>query len=261
MIRIKVTNLPAYVRQSCSLRDQWSSENEYVTLWFRGHRASGWNLLPRLYRPEVLGKSSNHDHVANLEGEFRTQFARRSPPFLTQTAGSNPWNLYFLMQHYGMPTRLLDWTDSALLALFFAVARHDGKTDAAVWVLDPFWLNRRSTNSDQVYDPGDATLDTFLQQPYSVVATKKLPAALDPPHFDRRITSQRSHFTIHGRSVEPIEELAIAKGAETRLAKIVLPAASIESIRYDLQTCGITETAIFPDLEGLSRELLNEQGL
>ena len=66
------------------------------------------------------------------------RFGRNSPFAPTGVSGSealppNNWDLYFLMQHYGAPTRLLDWTESALIALYFAVRDNPGYYDSAVY--------------------------------------------------------------------------------------------------------------------------------
>ena len=82
---------------------------------------------------------------------------------------------------------------------------------------------------------------------------RKLPLALDPPHIARRVAVQHSHFTIHG--TDPMGLMTLRNHARNRLVKIALPQASIEQTRVDLYTCGVTDSVIFPDLEGLSREL------
>jgi hypothetical protein len=114
------------------------------------------------------------------------------------------------MHHYGAPTRLLDWTDGALLALYFAVrpeyetgSYRKDRFDAAVWALEAIWLNEKKdvlhaqiialSNTKEVQDrlpekPLDEDSDV----------KKKFPAAIDPPHIARRVAVQRSHFTIFG---------------------------------------------------------------
>jgi hypothetical protein len=86
-----------------------------------------------------------------------------------------------------------------------------------------------------------------------------LPVAIDPPHVARRVSVQRSRFTIHGRSKRGLESFARnVKGS--RLVKFVVSRKVGSQILKDLSTCGIVETSVFPDLEGLSRELETKWG-
>jgi hypothetical protein len=175
------------------------------------------------------------------------------------------WEWYALMQHSGAPTRLLDWTEGALIALYFAVRdKRDKTSDAAVWVLDPWELNRAVMGTAEVIAPGADIgvlkehadrYKQWLPARYEIGGdlTVKLPAAIYPTHFDRRISSQRSCFTIHGSAKDGFDRLP--ERAEERLAKIVIPGSVAGEIDHALSIAGIDEITIFPDLDGLGRWL------
>jgi len=100
--------------------------------------------------------------------------------------------------------------------------------------------------------------DPWFPKPFEDALHPKMPLALDPPHVARRVSVQRSHFTIHGTDKEGLDRLAGQK--DSRLVKITIGASGITDILDDLETYGIVETTIFPDLEGLSRELVRTWG-
>ena len=78
------------------------------SLWFRGSGKHTYKLLPSLYRHRSLRTT---DDLERLERELMTRFRQRSIPFLTRPLVDD-WDVLFFMQHYGIPTRLLDWTEN-----------------------------------------------------------------------------------------------------------------------------------------------------
>jgi hypothetical protein len=196
------------------------------------------------------------------ENEIRTEYKLRAFQLMSESRvpkDDKEW--YFLMQHFGAPTRLLDWTDAALIALYFAVHAQNKFTNATVWMLDPEWLNSevlKKIDPDNyvsgVLLPDWREVEPWFPEPFEQPLHVDLPVAVDPPHVARRVSVQRSRFTIHGKSKRGLDALA-ASLPKTRLVKFMVPNRVGKQILKDLSTCGIVETSVFPDLEGLSREL------
>ncbi len=160
-----------------------------------------------------------------------------------------------------MDTRLLDWTDGALIGLYFAVRDGKGYEDAAVWVLGAWELNQEVVHKDEVIPPGDPgtskedreRYDRWLPPRFTRARWPHWPAAIYPGHIMPRIGAQRSCFAIHGRDPRGLD--AIARELNVRISKILIPSWCVQSIRRSLETCGIDEATVFPDLEGLGKQV------
>jgi GNAT superfamily N-acetyltransferase len=182
---------------------------------------------------------------------------------LAEARPQNSWEWYFLMQHSCAPTRLLDWTEGALLALYFALKDSKNGKDASVWVLDPWWLNERVLKEREVIPPGATAgiwrpdADRYypwLPNRYDRNATlPDEPVAVYPSHIARRISTQRSCFTVHGSDPEGLEKLGSEENA--RLVNIFVSGSAAHTIQEELAVYGVDEVTIFPDLDGLGRSL------
>lgn len=234
-------------------------------LWFRGQGDINLGLVPKLWRDEY--------RRAN-EAEIRLEFMSVGHPMVDGVDSGDDWYWYFLMQHYGCPTRLLDWTTGPLFALYFAV-RHERTTDAAVWVLDPWRWNRAHVKD--LYGPVISgwkeakpyllELEDAFDSEYDENQTdEKWPIAIEPPHIDRRIAAQGSKFLMFGRKKDMLASPAINrkrgdKGKHAIVDRIRVPRQSASAILSELNGLGINQRSLFPDLGGLGEHIAWEWSL
>lgn len=256
----EANSINEFVGVASQLKNDWFPDDSNWGPWFRGHAQVHWKLAPKLYRRGATKRS-----IRIIEDEIRQEFIVRAPGLtgLTEHRPQNSWEWYFTMQHSGAPTRLLDWTEGALLGLYFAVRDSSGSEDASVWVLDPWWLNQRVVGEREVVPPG-ATAGIWepdVKRYYRWLPDRydrgtEIPpesVAVYPSHTARRISTQRSCFTIHGSDSNALDKLSGERGA--RLVNVRISRTVVREIVDQLAMCGIDEITIFPDLDGLGRFL------
>lgn len=138
---------------------------------------------------------------------------------------SDRWELLALAQHHGLPTRLLDWTVSPLVALFFAIESQSERPSAVYAYESEPAMNREELTS---VDP--LKLDRLR--------------VYQPTHVTRRVTAQSSVFTVH-----PIPWLHFDSPDVT---KVVIAPGAKDEMRECLDIYGINRKTVFPDLDGLA---------
>jgi FRG domain len=246
-------NLSAFIERIKEIKARWDPKEHDAGLWFRGSQKSHWPLIPGLYR-----YLDHETKVHEAEDEIREEFIKRAPS-LTEHRPVNGWEWYFMMQHYGVPTRLLDWTENPQLGLYFAVKDSDGLHDAAVWILNPWWLNGRVLRRREVLPPGSPGLIEEDSNIYNQWLPdrfdrrhrlhKQLPVAVFANHFERSISAQSSCFTIHGLDRRALDKLFPSHS--DRITRVIIPSFATEAIREELNEFGIDEVTVYPDLQGL----------
>ena len=211
-----------------------------VRLLWRGHARKEWRLHPSLYHK---GKAQCEQTLTNT---FRAKAAVRIPK-TPDWSQSLHW--LSLMQHYGLPTRLLDWSRSPLTALYFAVqVEHLHDSDGAVWGLATARLNTSMADADGNVS---SAIDKLLSAAFRPHPPMNKALALECPHFDLRHLVQDSEFTVHG-SEQPLEEHPSAKDF---LVKIIVPREAKSRLKAGLELLNISESFLFPDLEHLASKL------
>lgn len=203
--------------------------NRNCELWYRGQPQASFNLIPRIARSPLNPKDeilflSKFKSLAIPDVQFLPSFPIPNGP-------AAYWHWLFQMQHYGVPTRLMDWSRDAFVGLFFAVtqAAADVGNDAAVWVLNPVILNEAFSfhsfvNPGYIPNVDEPVVDLYFGPNAQILGTTK-PAAVIGPMNNPRIVAQRGTFTVFPR-IEDVTPLNLFTDASNYLLKICIAAAS-----------------------------------
>jgi hypothetical protein len=230
--------------------------------YYRGHGDAEWQLLPLLFRDRnapVDGSRERRDHFLALEHNLYFEFRARARELHGQHLTS--WDVLFAMQHFRAPTRLLDWTETFAVALYFALSDRPAGRRPCIWLLNPLRLNEKSWGLADLLTPKYLGLGPSGQRYASyedrLVGDEKMgwdePVALYPDLTNARIHAQRGSFTIHGDVQEPLER--IGSGARPFVASVDISEQAFDDGARFLALAGIDDALLFPDLDGLSKAL------
>ena len=239
------------------IRKEYSEWKTGTFPWFRGEPESKTPLLPRVYRKKPDG--SYHDENQLL------QFFRMKAHSLAQgnvpprSGHTDQW--LFLAQHHGLPTRLLDWSEGALISLYFALLHNN----PIVWMLNPIGLNRLSVNTHSSNKDNEYPLTWIIYDDERInigsenirgawehdIRGVNLPIAVHSTNIHPRMSAQKSCFTVHGKTKDSLNNLV----GDKIIRKFILNPSKAETMQSELRMLGVSQSTIFPDLDGLSKEL------
>lgn len=211
-------------------------------VWYRGQANREWNLLPGLFRTHS---------VTSLEERAYREWVRRAE--LIEKPEENEWSHLFNMQHYGVPTRLLDWTESFAVAVGFSLvfSNYGERSIPRVFLLNPVALNKKTTGREKVFEiPDDKTFSyraTYLEGD-GIMPTG--PVAVRPSIYsrnNRRADNQAGVFTIHDNSSQPVDSQP-----ENVVTSFTIERDEIPGARLFLKLSNVNAYTIYPDFGGLA---------
>jgi hypothetical protein len=164
---------------------------------------------------------------------------------------SNDWEILFDMQHYWIPTRLLDWTTVMGVAIAFILHnKYDTSENSALYVLDPISLNRTSGRNEIINVPEDKGFEyKTIYWEHRPVQIEK-PLAIRPGQQSDRIIAQKGVFTVHGTLDSGFEN-----DASDCFKKIILPDSAKEEALDFLKWANLDEYTIYPDIVGMAHHI------
>ena len=275
-----ITTVSEYIDTIKSINSQWNKESETIGaeyILFRGQNIDA-PLLPTVLRNQS-GKAFLHGTDAGTIVYKEPMIVREFDSIYknyTNVRFENIVEKFAFMQHYGIPTRLLDWTKNSIIALFFAVTDTLDSNISVVWMLHSGALNTLTENRakssfwyhseyvtarldmihflngsrlyPEFYKKYDGKYEFFRDKD-----TIKYPIAFHPAVSEnQRLVTQKGMFTIHGLENSPIEAIIEKEGLTKYLIKLRIN--NIENIKEELRLLGITPRSVYPDLFGLAEE-------
>lgn len=206
-------------------------------LWFRGQSNANYKLIPSIIRTEM--------GLRNENAIFETyrKFAQKLNP-----GHNDEWELLIDMQHYFVPTRLLDWSESLMIALFFATMGHNDGEDAGLFILDPIRLNQKSGKNGIPNMPFDK-MGLSYKEAYieKIPFPAAHPIAIKSSYLNDRVMAQRGMFTVHTDRKNGLEE-----EYPDVVKKYCISDNAIAEIKDLLYVSNINESTVFPDFYGVA---------
>ena len=249
---------------------------------FRGQSSVDWNIESSLQR----NLDSNEDHALNTEHWLIYQFKRRAHHYIECPEDEDILSWLALMQHHGAPTRLVDFTYSFYVALFFAAVEAEG--DCTVWCIDEGWLRSISRSlSDKYISTKFGTLRDDDYEKINLFAGEYLNkllkvnkgltdefegvlqgvVAIDPYKQGKRVAFQQGVFlvplNIDIGFFENIEQSlsetndSYNMSSGNRVRKIIFSKDMKYEILLNLKAMNITYETLFPGIDGFSKSLVH----
>ena len=188
---------------------------------FRGVADFDFALIPKIGRLPAFFEN---------EKRILDRFVRETAPY---DGGKvlDVWEQLAIAQHYGLPTRLLDWTENPLVAVFFACSQHVNR-DGTLYCAS---ITRR--------------IDTAKESPFEITTAGRY----RPRHTSKRIVAQRGLFTVHSDPTQPLEDTG---NRTLRITKIPIAAAAKSQLAWDLLRISVHHGTLFPGLAGIATNIM-----
>jgi len=210
-------------------------DDQKTTVLYRGHGATSFRLRPKVGR--CLPVRNSTKEVVNEK--LMLELFRRQSTDRLEVANADDWELLAIAQHHGLATRLLDWTRSPLVALYFSVCKECESRDSD-------GRPRREDAEILAWRCPKEDLSTPLPKVGPLQIKKTI--RYIPRVVTSRLRAQTGVFTVHS---DPTQEF-VPKGT---LVRVRISYDNRKELKDSLFRHGVHEAVVFPDIDGLARHI------
>lgn len=216
------------------------SESITAPIWFRGQSQQSYKLVPSYFR-----------HTDPPSERTLIKTFKQNASLLVNNVSYDDFAWLFIMQHHGVPTRLLDWSESPFVALYFACCSKPND-DGYLWMLLPVSLNvNASIRPDEPFDipsiHDDALLNYSPVRYYQEKTSSMLPVATICQRNTERMQAQLGTFVLYHRDKQAIEEI----GDKKHVWRYKISKDSKTELIKELQVVGFNKFHLFPELSSI----------
>lgn len=240
---------------------------------YRGHCNQSYELLPGVFRKTISNRMEHSIENAkyltwNSEKGLLNTFIQEASAYINLPASDIlHWAEY--AQHYGVPTRFLDWSSNPLVALYFA-CRDKTETNGTVWLLHS--MNYARFLNDKLSSAKEKTTGEIITDLLNGKSELEYPILYTPYYVDTRMSAQQSYFLVWGNKKDPFDKMIPGEqywmdfpekddGTRTYgtaqieqfLFKFDIHADRKQPLLHELDMIGINEKTLFPGLDGIGR--------
>lgn len=253
---------------------------------YRGHASAEYKLIPSIFRKykKENDKKEYYKYFLLDENEMYMHFIKEAKSYIKNiddntNEGYLEWLVY--AQHFGVPTRLLDFTHNPLVALYFACSKEE-EDDGTVWIFN--LINYRNFHSKLLKNEANVNKNTTRNELiYEIISElkngtlncSKFPIQFIPYYLDERMSTQASSFLLWGQDERPFEDMiekenyinisSVKNGvsieyegkSEEFILKILIPHEKKKTILEELDLLGVNPKSIFPGLDGIGKYIEN----
>ena len=287
MDEIAINNVSELLNILSIVKFNFGIDNRIKKLFmYRGHPSVDYKLIPSIFRMYKKEGDKNEYYKYPLieENEMYMHFIKEAKSYIKNiddntNGGYLEWLAY--AQHFGVPTRLLDFTHNPLVALYFACSKEE-KEDGAIWIFN--LINYKNFHSKILKNEPDVNENTTKSELiYEIISElknetfrcSKFPIHFIPYYLDERMSAQASSFLLWGEDERPFEEMinnenyiniSSAKNgisidyegkSEEFVLKILIPHEKKKTILEELDLLGVNPKSIFPGLDGIGKYIEN----
>ncbi|MDH5886539.1 FRG domain-containing protein [Vibrio splendidus] len=213
-------------------------------------QSKDYKLLPSALRKDEAG---NRKYTRRAVNNFLTNFRVNSYQYM-----ENPWDVnsdiewMLHAQHYGIPTKLMDFTTSHITSLLFSVEKafsDKDESDAVIYFLDPCALNSKNAKQSQIItvDGSDKIKSDEHDGPVAIQVRK----------LNSRINAQNGLFVLFQDADDEL-----VKGLdEDIIKKVTIKGDAKRDILSSLYTMGVTFSNIYPELTSVAKDIVTQQDI